>query len=81
MVRDDVHRYRLELVLHVAHGKDDEFVVDVHVCRAVDEAGPGALGVFGKAFDQRFGAFHAGQHEFEVGQKRRRDIGEIRNPR
>src|SRR3989344_3707227 len=47
-----VHRHRLEVVLHVAYGKDDELFVDVDIGRLVDKARPRALSVLAEALDQ-----------------------------
>src|SRR3989344_144267 len=78
VVRDDVHRDRLQVVLHVAHGEDDELFVHVHVRGAVHESRPCALGVFREACDQRVRPLHPRKHELKVRKERRLDLGEIR---
>src|SRR3989344_2811858 len=68
---------RLEDVLHVAHGKDDELFVDIDVGRLVDKARPGAFGVFREPLYQRVAPLQAREHHLKVGQKRRLYLGKV----
>src|SRR3989338_632020 len=72
-----VHRHRLEVVLHVAYGKDDELFVDVDIGRLVDKARPRALSVLAEALDQELRALHAGEHQLKVGQEWRLYLGKV----
>src|SRR3989344_257359 len=78
VVRDDVHRDRLQVIFHVAHAKDNQLLVHVHVRRPVHKARPRSLRVFRKTCDQRLAPLHAGEHELEVGKKWRLDRREVR---
>src|SRR3989344_4627529 len=78
VVRDDVHRDRLQVVLHVAHGEDDELLVHVDIRGAVHESRPRALGGFREARGQRVRPLHPRKHELEVGEERRFDEREVR---
>ena len=77
VVRDDVHRHRLEFVLHVAHREDDELLFEVDVGRLVHESRPRAARVFRETLDQGLASLHAGEHLFKVGEQRRLGAGEV----
>ena len=77
IVGHQVHGHGLEVVLHVAHGKDDKLFVDVDVGGFVDKARPRAFGVFGEALYQRLAPLQPREHQLKVAQERRLYLGKI----
>ena len=77
IMSDEIHSDRPQFVFHISDGKNHHFFVYVHIGRLIDEARPGAFGVFGHSLGQRFPAFHTGQNQFQIGQSRRNGTGKI----